>query len=88
MRILIIITTLLLFGCGWSNNTKQVVETQNRPIEIKIGHKNFECLEWEHNGHKYLIINQKRSDGFAFTHSGECPCNGGTNKGAGGSFVE
>jgi hypothetical protein len=86
MRILSLLFVFLLFGCDQTENTKVVVDTQNKPIRIDVGRESFDCFEWEHNGHKYLIID--RSNGSGITHSGECPCYGKTNKGSGGDFME
>jgi hypothetical protein len=86
MRILILVFVILLFGCDQSENTKVVVDARNKPIKINMGRESFDCFEWEHNGHKYLIIN--RANGSGITHSGECPCYRKINRGTGGDFVE
>lgn len=86
MRILNLLCILLLFGCDHSENVKVIVDTKNKPIKINVGKISFDCYEWDHNGHKYLIIN--RTNGSGITHSGECTCYGNTNRGTGADFME
>jgi hypothetical protein len=85
-NLIVILLITVLFGCGRSNNTKVVLNDDNRPLSIKAGPVEFDCFEWEHKGHKYLIIN--RSHGSGITHAGHCGCGNGINTRTGGDFME
>lgn len=84
--LIIIVLITVLFGCDRTDNTKVVLDNQNRPIEIKAGREKFDCYEWEHKGHKYLIINKPHGSGI--THAGHCGCGNRINTGTGGDSME
>lgn len=85
--LIVILLITVLFGCGQSNNnTKVVLDNDNKPLSVKIGSLSFDCYVWEHKDHKYLIIN--RSHGSGITHAGHCGCGNRINTGTGGDSME